>query len=197
MKRSVEMCSGSLQPCNTPCAPSEQAAMPRVAPAPVIGARVPPVQTLVPPAASLSVSCSTTRSHTMRDDGFPTLVEMVNCMWYEMYGDRAQLSLTQMIDIFCFELGIERKGSFTSQARACYAQLLPSAQPVQPVVRAVPDLRMNLAGVSKAERRLPDLMSGPSLTERSERSHSNRESPPKLVFRLPARPVTTGEVIHL
>merc|ERR1711918_174052 len=112
-------------------------------------------------------------------EGFPTLVEMVDLIWDEIQpGNKPQPALKDLLKLACAELGVDpTKRGFVSQARQCYAQLLPTA-----TAHAVQPMNLRLSIPQRAAD--DESCSGRSLTERSDRSVSTREAPPSARLKL-------------
>ena len=165
----------------------------------------PKTMQLSEPHSPTSVVAINLQRSKKSQDGYPTLVQMVDTIWSELHGAGAPaLSLRDTLQVACSELGVEAVGGYLQQARSCYAQLLPSANDspsssARAYTDNVPDLRID--GFSAAVRAPDDVISGPSLTERSDRTNSERESPPRLSSRLPgptaAREPIQNETVQL
>jgi hypothetical protein len=135
--------------------------------------------------------------------GVPLLMRMVELIAWEVHGsDFAHLNKTMPLKILlersCEQLGVDPSGlAFYHQARQCYQKLVGTSSNTMPTastppvasrwqceldsspVERIEDIpSLNL---STAERTTlwTDETSGPSLTERSDRTPSDREPPPK------------------
>ena len=103
----------------------------------------------------------------------PTLAEMADSIQFALYGASSNsLSVREILEHACEQLGVEPKGGFIKQATRCYEQIYTGTD------ASVCD-NPHFSGVSPAQRAEPEVCTGGSLTERSDRSASAREAPPK------------------
>lgn len=101
----------------------------------------------------------------------PSLMDMLDTIEHEVFGSSHRpMALKDALLRACTELGVDPAGlAYLQQARKCYEALHG------------PQIERNpfFTGVSAPERATgSDDSSGPCLTERSDRSHSEREAPP-------------------
>merc|ERR1711907_37232 len=122
------------------------------------------------------------------DDNHPPLIKMVDVIGQELYGARAcDMSLRDLLHRACVELGVVGGGrSLLQQARACYDLLRSPRSDRMPTTSMSLDEQptvpaLNLSSSQPAE--LGEDCAGPSITERSERRPSDRESPPRIIVR--------------